>query len=127
MELNNLKKLTELRLSSNNFIGKIPSLRSWTNLQMLELQASGFEGPIPSSISVLKNLSELRISDLNGGASEFPLLKDMLKMNKLDLSFNKLEGEIPNLEALSGLEIMYLTGNFLTGPIPDWIKNRDAK
>ncbi|KAL0363508.1 UNVERIFIED_CONTAM: putative LRR receptor-like serine/threonine-protein kinase RFK1, partial [Sesamum calycinum] len=84
MELNNLKKLTELRLSSN-FIGKIPSLRSWTNLQMLELQASGFEGPIPSSISVLKNLSELRISDLNGGASEFPLLKDMLKMNNFQV------------------------------------------
>ncbi|KAL9146168.1 hypothetical protein ABFS82_13G092200 [Erythranthe guttata] len=151
MELNNLKNLTELRLSSNRFTGKIPSFESWTNLQKLELQASGFEGPIPSSISVLKNLTEVRISDLNGGASEFPQLRDMRGMKKLmlrscnifgkipiyladmselqtlDLSFNKLEGLIPNLEILAKLETMYLSGNVLTGPIPDWIKVRDTK
>ncbi|KAL0305597.1 UNVERIFIED_CONTAM: Beta-amylase 2, chloroplastic [Sesamum radiatum] len=104
-ELGKLTNLENLILSANNLTGELPmELNNLKKLTELELQASGFEGPIPSSISVLKNLSELRISDLNGGASECPLLKDMLKMNKL-----------------------YLTGNFLTGPIPDWIKNRDAK
>ncbi|KAL2524296.1 putative LRR receptor-like serine/threonine-protein kinase [Abeliophyllum distichum] len=151
IELNNLKKLTELRLSSNNFTGKLPSFQSWANLQKLEIQGSGFEGPIPSSISVLKNLTELRISDLNGGASEFPQLRDMKMMKELmlrsckisgnisgyladmtslkflDLSFNNLKGEVPNVEGLSHLENMYLTSNFLTGPIPEWTKNRDAR
>ncbi|XP_022892353.1 probable LRR receptor-like serine/threonine-protein kinase At1g07650 isoform X1 [Olea europaea var. sylvestris] len=151
IELNNLKKLTELRLSSINFTGKLPSFKSWANLQKLEIQGSGFKGPIPRSISILKNLTELRISDLNGGASEFPLLGEMKMMNILmlrscnisgnipryladmaslkilDLSFNKLKGEVPNLEGLSKLETMYLTSNFLTGPIPEWIKSKNPK
>ncbi|XP_073280892.1 probable LRR receptor-like serine/threonine-protein kinase At1g07650 isoform X2 [Primulina huaijiensis] len=149
-ELNNLTNLTEL-LSSNRFSGNIPSFLSWTQLQMLEMQASGFEGPIHSSISVLKNLTELRISDLNGGASTFPLLRDMTRMNKLmlrscnlsgeipgylknmpalkilDLSFNSLTGEIPDLEGLNNLQNTYLTQNFLTGSVPEWMKNRDTR
>ncbi|CDO96888.1 unnamed protein product [Coffea canephora] len=150
-ELNNLTKLTELRLSSNNFTGNLPDFSSWKNLTKLELQASGFQGPIPPSISVLKNLTELRISDLGGGASDFPLLRDMTSMQKLmlrscnlvgkipyyiinmmtlqtlDLSFNKLEGEVPNLEGLEGLQFMYLTRNSLSGTIPDWITGRDTQ
>ncbi|CAI9772681.1 unnamed protein product [Fraxinus pennsylvanica] len=147
-ELNNLKMLTDLRLSSNNFTGKLPNFRSWTNLQKLEIQGSGFEGPIPPSISILKNLIYLRISDLNGGASEFPRLRDMKKivylmlrscningtisndleeftsLKSLDLSFNKLKGEVPNFEYLRLLDTMYLTGNFLSGQIPKWIMRR---
>ncbi|KZV47497.1 putative LRR receptor-like serine/threonine-protein kinase [Dorcoceras hygrometricum] len=177
-ELNNLSNLTELRLSSNGFTGKIPSFLSWPNLQKLEMQASGFEGPIHPSISVLKNLTELRISDLNGEASKFPSLGDMTGMNRfsalpfmeiliayipqkyqfkdkyllyrmlrscnlsgeilgdlknmtalktLDLSFNRLTGEIPDLEGLSNLQNTYLTQNFLTGTVPEWIKNRDTR
>ncbi|KAK2982053.1 hypothetical protein RJ640_017404 [Escallonia rubra] len=86
-----------------------------------EIQGSGFEGPIHSSISLLSNLTELRISDLNGEDSEFPVLSInaalffstvpniyILLMNR-DLSFNKLEGEIPNLEGLGLLTILRTT------------------
>ncbi|CAL5346235.1 unnamed protein product [Camellia sinensis] len=143
-ELGNLK---ELRLSSNNFNGKLPSFQSLTQLQILELEASGFEGPIPSNISLLHNLTELRISDLNGGASKFPALGNMKAMTKLmlrncnisgsipdnlvnltlkqlDLSYNRLEGNIQKLEGAKNLQYMYLTRNMLTGPIPEWIKGR---
>ncbi|KAI8006238.1 putative LRR receptor-like serine/threonine-protein kinase [Camellia lanceoleosa] len=146
-EFNKLRKLRELRLSSNNFNGKLPSFQSLTQLQILELEASGFEGPIPSNISLLHNLTELRISDLNGGASKFPALGNMKAMTKLmlrncnisgsipdnlvnltlrqlDLSYNRLEGNIPNLEGAKNLQYMYLTRNMLTGPIPEWIKSR---
>ncbi|CAA2996104.1 probable LRR receptor-like serine threonine-kinase At1g07650 isoform X2 [Olea europaea subsp. europaea] len=88
--------LTELSLSSNNFTGKLPNFRSWTNLTRLELEGSGFEGPIPPSISILKNLRDLRISDLNGGASEFPLLKDMRSLMYLTLRSCNITGSIPN-------------------------------
>ncbi|GLU22795.1 hypothetical protein SLE2022_388430 [Rubroshorea leprosula] len=150
--LTNLSKLTELRISSNNFTGRIPDLfGSWKLLQKLEIQASGFEGPIPPSISVLSSLTELRISDLSSGDSEFPKLENMKNMKRLmlrscnihgpipseyisemlqlqilDLSFNRLEGNIPNFGGLFKLVYMYLTSNLLTGDIPDWMKRRGS-
>ncbi|XP_019266769.1 PREDICTED: probable LRR receptor-like serine/threonine-protein kinase At1g07650 isoform X2 [Nicotiana attenuata] len=151
VEINKLTNLTEFRLSGNNFTGKLPSFESFKNLQKLEIQASGFEGPVSPSISVLTRMSELRISDLTGSASEFPPLENMTGLTKLmlrncnisgkipsyiakmpqlkvlDLSFNRLEGPIPNLEGLNKLESLYLTSNKLTGPIEDWIISRDSK
>ncbi|KAL3345110.1 hypothetical protein AABB24_024185 [Solanum stoloniferum] len=151
VELNNLTKLTELRISSNSFVGKLPNFESWKNLQMLEVEGSGFEGPLPPSFSVLTSLEELRISDLNGVASEFPSLTNMTRMSALvlrscnihgnihdsvaemvilrflDLSFNKLEGGIANLEGVTKMEATYLTGNDFVGRIPDWLTSRDTR
>ncbi|KAK4589620.1 hypothetical protein RGQ29_020265 [Quercus rubra] len=148
--LTNLTKLTELRISSNNFTGRMPNFfRSWKLLEKLEIQASGFEGPIPSSISILSNLTELRISDLIGGDSKFPNLgsnkqmkrlmlkscnisgpistsiSNMDQLQTLDLSFNRLDGKIPDF----GRQLTYLslTSNLLTGSVPDWITSRDSK
>ncbi|XP_031120521.1 probable LRR receptor-like serine/threonine-protein kinase At1g07650 isoform X2 [Ipomoea triloba] len=150
-ELNALTKLKEFRLSSNSFTGKLPSFQTFKNLQQLEVQASGFEGPIPESISVLTNLIELRISDLNGGGvSRFPTLKQMTNMTKLmlrrcnmsgkipdiahmtslqqlDLSFNNLEGGIDGLKGLDKLQYIYLMNNSLSGQIPQWVLNRDSR
>ncbi|KAB1221475.1 hypothetical protein CJ030_MR2G028844 [Morella rubra] len=135
--LTNLTKLTELRISSNNFSGRIPNFfQSWKLLQKLEIQASGLEGPIPSSISALGGLVELRISDLLGEGSEFPPLgsmtgmtrlmlrscnlsgpipayiSEMTQLQTLDLSFNRLEGNIPDFEVLANLQ--YIEINYTT-------------
>ncbi|CAL9015739.1 unnamed protein product [Prunus brigantina] len=150
----NLTKLREFRISSNNFTGRIPDyLENFKQLEKLEIQASGLHGPIPSSISVLSNLTELRFSDLNGGGSKFPNLSNIMGMKKLmlrscnlygpipayisamgnlaqlDLSFNKLEGNIniSDDENLQKLQYLYLTSNWLTGSVPDWIKIRDNR
>ncbi|KAI3763686.1 hypothetical protein L2E82_13680 [Cichorium intybus] len=95
-ELGKLRKLTNLRISSNNFSGKIPSLESWRQLQKLEIQGSGLEGPIPASISILRNLQELRISDLSGQGSQFPDLSMMPNMKKLMLRSCNITGTIPS-------------------------------
>uniref|UniRef100_A0A7N2LS14 non-specific serine/threonine protein kinase n=1 Tax=Quercus lobata TaxID=97700 RepID=A0A7N2LS14_QUELO len=146
--LTNLNKLTEFRISSNNFTGRIPDIfQTWKQLQKLEIQASGLEGPIPPSISALSNLNELRISDLFGEGSKFPSLHGMTNMSRLllrscniygpippnisdlkqlqilDLSFNKLEGNVPDLGGLQRLDYTFLTSNLLTGNIPEWTKN----
>ncbi|KAK7853633.1 putative lrr receptor-like serine/threonine-protein kinase [Quercus suber] len=84
-------KLEFFRISSNNFTGRMPDFfGSWKQFEKLEIQASGFEGPIPSNISILSNLIELRISDVVGGGSKFPNLSSMKGMERLFLKHQKV-------------------------------------
>ncbi|KAJ6422818.1 hypothetical protein OIU84_027736 [Salix udensis] len=110
---------------------------------------AGFTGPIPSNISLLTSLTELRISNLLGNGSEIPNLDPIANItyltlrncnlsgkfpqyltNKsqlqiLDLSFNRLSGPLPpSFEGLPILEKMYLTWNNFTGPFPQGINTR---
>ncbi|KAJ4981696.1 hypothetical protein NE237_032533 [Protea cynaroides] len=142
-----LTNLRDFRISDNNFTGKIPSfIKNWTKLEKLIIQASGFKGPIPSEISLLVKLSDMRISDINGTEMQFPPLSNMTNMKTLilrscdiigplpdylgemtklktvDLSFNKMAGEIPSTyTGFPNLNFMYLTGNLLNGSVPDWM------
>ncbi|XP_048129591.1 probable leucine-rich repeat receptor-like serine/threonine-protein kinase At3g14840 [Rhodamnia argentea] len=136
----NLMALQELRLSDNQFSGKIPDfIQNLTNLDKLVIQGSGLQGPIPSGIALLKNLSDLRISDINGPESRVPQLNctnikilmlrscnligelpgylaGMMNLTTLDLSFNKLSGEInDSFRNLSGVTHIDLSYNNFTG------------
>ncbi|KAL5804819.1 hypothetical protein ACOSQ3_031619 [Xanthoceras sorbifolium] len=143
----NLITLEDFRISDNHFTGEIPNfIQNWTKLEKLVIQASGLVGPIPPGIAALANLTDLRISDLNGTEATFPPLGNMKKMETLilrscniigqlpeylgqmttlkilDLSFNKLSGEIPSsFTGLVDVDYVYLTGNLLTGPVPLWM------
>nr|DAD37719.1 TPA_asm: hypothetical protein HUJ06_008360 [Nelumbo nucifera] len=146
--LSKLVSLMDLRISDNKFTGRIPSLiQNWKNLTRLNMQASGFEGPIPSEIFLLEKLTDLRISDINGPEAPFPLLSNMrsmkylmlrscningtlpeylgqmTQMKTLDLSFNKLIGEIPKnfTNLLKKVDCIFLTGNLLSGLVPSWM------
>ncbi|KAK8678143.1 hypothetical protein V6N13_143653 [Hibiscus sabdariffa] len=118
--LANLFNLKEL-ISSNNFTGKIPNIfQSWKQLEKLEIQASGFEGPIPSSLALLHNLVELRISDLPGEGSKFPNIKNMKNMYRLMLRSCNISGPIPDyIWEFSQLQILDLSFNKLEGNISD--------
>ncbi|KEH38591.1 LRR receptor-like kinase [Medicago truncatula] len=144
----NLKNLTNFRIDGSSLSGKIPSfIGNWTKLERLDLQGTSLEGPIPPAVSVLKNLKELRISDLKGNTTmTFPDLKDLKRMQRLelrnclitgpipdyigelenlktiDLSSNRLTGPIPgSLEDLESINFVFLTNNSLNGTIPGWI------
>ncbi|KAM0063239.1 putative protein kinase RLK-Pelle-DLSV family [Helianthus debilis subsp. tardiflorus] len=142
----NLTTIKEFRIGGNNFSGKIPDyIGRWQSLKSLRMQASGLEGPIPWRITLLANLSDLRISDLGGTAALCPpfvnttSFKTLILRNcnlfgnlpeslpssglkVLDFSFNKLNGTIPNGFAdLRKTDYIYLTGNLLSGTIPDWM------
>ncbi|KAG5551508.1 hypothetical protein RHGRI_009804 [Rhododendron griersonianum] len=145
-----LAKLTTLkhfRIGGNNFTGRIPDfIQNWVNLTKLIIEGSGLDGPIPPGIGLLTKLSHLRISDLNGSQAPFPPLNNltslrtlilrscniigplpqflgtMTKLEILDLSFNRLSGEIPSsFISLSSIQNMYLTGNLLSGLVPRWM------
>ncbi|XP_054815610.1 probable leucine-rich repeat receptor-like serine/threonine-protein kinase At3g14840 isoform X2 [Prosopis cineraria] len=143
-----LTRLIDFRIGGNQFSGKIPSfIGSWTSLVKLVIQGSGLSGPIPSEISFLHDMTDLRISDLNGPDSTFPQLArmtglktlilrscnitgtlpeylgTMTSIKSLDLSFNKLTGQIPSTYAgLRKAGHVYLTGNLLSGPVPEWVE-----
>ncbi|KAK4255939.1 hypothetical protein QN277_008864 [Acacia crassicarpa] len=146
----NMKKLESIALDGSNITGKLPNfIGNWTELDSLSLQGTSMEGPIPTAISQLTKLKRLIISDLHGPATmRFPNLEKLTsleylilrncsihdpipnyigKMDSLlflDLSFNKLIGEIPNnISHLiqTRLQYMFLTENSLSGKIPEWI------
>ncbi|XP_029124623.1 probable leucine-rich repeat receptor-like serine/threonine-protein kinase At3g14840 isoform X2 [Cajanus cajan] len=173
-ELGNLAHIEKLHLSSNNFTGQLPAtlarlttmkefrisdnqfsdnipnfIQNWTSLEQLYMQGTGLSGPIPSLIS-LPNLTDLRISDLNGPDSTFPqlnmtalttlilrscnindtlskFLQKPLALHILDLSYNKLNGQVStNLKDLTTqATYIYLTGNFLTGAVPEWTSDNN--
>ncbi|GMP72074.1 hypothetical protein CsSME_00030238 [Camellia sinensis var. sinensis] len=141
-----LINLTDFRINDNNFSGAIPDfIQNWKQLTRLEMHGSGLEGPIPSNISLLNQLTELRISDINGTAQEFPTLSNttglvrlvlrncnisgeipkyiwkMMNLQMLDVSFNRLVGEIPNDINGKNLKFVFLSGNMLRGNVPDSI------
>ncbi|CAA0254757.1 unnamed protein product [Arabidopsis thaliana] len=134
-----LKKLTNLRFSDNRLNGSIPEfIGNLSKLQRLELYASGLKDPIPYSIFRLENLIDLRISDTAAGLGQVPLITskslkflvlrnmnltgpiptslwDLPNLMTLDLSFNRLTGEIP--ADASAPKYTYLAGNMLSGKV----------
>ncbi|XP_047310258.1 probable leucine-rich repeat receptor-like serine/threonine-protein kinase At3g14840 [Impatiens glandulifera] len=150
IELGKLTTLMDFRIGDNNITGKIPDfIGNWRNLNKLVLQASGLEGPIPDTIFTLINITDLRISDINGTDAIFPPISNMKKLKililrscnligplpsylgtvttlkTLDLSFNKLSGEIPTTySSLSKTDFIYFTGNMLNGTVPDWVLDK---
>ncbi|KAM0005116.1 putative protein kinase RLK-Pelle-DLSV family [Helianthus debilis subsp. tardiflorus] len=139
-ELSNLK---DFRISDNNLSGSIPNfIENWRQLNKLELIGTGLSGPIPSSISLL-NLTDVRICELSGPTQRFPPLDNAVglltlvlrncnisgeipayiwqrrDLQLLDVSFNKLTGGISRDIIGRSLRYVFLTGNMLSGDIPD--------
>ncbi|CAH2034368.1 unnamed protein product [Thlaspi arvense] len=133
-----LVKLEDFRVSDNNFNGTIPTyIGNWSGLQRLDLYASGLKGPLPDAVSRLENLTELSITETIG-INSFPnissnVLRVLILRNvglsgpipsyiwykpalkTLDLSYNKLTGEVQALEKAP--KYTYLTGNMLSGNV----------
>ncbi|KAJ6728422.1 PROMASTIGOTE SURFACE ANTIGEN PROTEIN PSA [Salix koriyanagi] len=133
-----IKNLTDFRVSDNNLNGTVPEfIGNWTQLQKLDLCATGLQGPVPHAIFLLEKLKNLKITDTPG--PEFPLLNVPEKMDylvlrninlngtipeeawsvetTLDLTFNKLVGELPSNTI--NRQFTFLSGNMLNGTVPE--------
>ncbi|RZC54366.1 hypothetical protein C5167_013236 [Papaver somniferum] len=141
----NLKNLTDFRINGTNISGPIPDfIGNWTKINRLDMQGTSMAGPIPSTIFHLKNMTELRVSDLVGPNMPFPDLGDMSNMvqlvlrnclingsippnigdmmpglKNLDLSFNRLTGDVQSLQQIPSLLFIDLSYNNFTGSSHD--------
>jgi LRR receptor-like serine/threonine-protein kinase FLS2 len=97
MNIGNMKVLTKLDLSRNQFSGGIPiTINGLQDLAHLSFANNQLEGSIPESFGELVSLEYLDLSS-NNLAGEIPKSLEVLQYLKyLNVSFNKLQGEIPS-------------------------------
>ncbi|KAL7587204.1 hypothetical protein Lser_V15G40468 [Lactuca serriola] len=135
----NLTSLIVLRLHKNNFRGRIPrSLCNASKLQILDVAYNNLTGTIPHCLGELNAMvksdpdflsdpdhDENLIQGIKGVELEFT--KNLGILFNMDLSSNKLVGEIPvELTALCMLVGLNLSNNHLSGVIPGSIGNLTA-
>ncbi|CAL2241531.1 unnamed protein product [Prunus armeniaca] len=146
-----LKKLVILMLLSNHFNGSLPSqLCHLTNIQILDFSMNIISGSIPKCLTNLTTLAHKEDSNFNishsyeisigqhefrngdyeddatfiwkGGMQTYKSTLGLMK--RIDLSSNKLTGEIPSeITHLVGLVSLNLSRNQLTGQITQEIGN----
>ncbi|XP_016718385.2 receptor-like protein 6 [Gossypium hirsutum] len=116
-----LLNLTRLFLSSNNLSGVIEfsMFSNLSNLQFLDLSYNSLSLTSNSTFSVnhiLPNLTSLLLSSCN--LSEFPqFLKGLKSLEWLDLSYNRIEGKIPQWMqevGIDSLRYLNISHNSLT-------------
>ena len=113
-------RVTRLTLQDNNLQGPLPTiLGRLTNLSSLNLDRNQLTGEIPSELGQLTKLQELAFA-VNQMTGEIPSdLGQLAKLSTLNFLQNQLTGEIPlELGQLTNLESLHLSINQLTGEIP---------
>ncbi|KAG8084911.1 hypothetical protein GUJ93_ZPchr0010g8589 [Zizania palustris] len=139
--LGRLRSLGELDLSSNAFTGRIPvELGDCSGLlklkrphrrhtagdqavqQAVRAAAVGesLEGAIPPELGQLLELQVILDLSQNRLSGEIPAsLGNLVKLERLNLSSNGLHGQIPSsLQQLTSLHLLNLSDNLLSGAIP---------
>lgn len=116
-QMDKLKSLVELDVSSNNLGGGNPLPYNLPpNLRRLNIANNQFTGGVPYSISQMTTLQYLNLAhnQLQGNLSDmFGLL---VNLETMDLSFNSITGDLPeSFSSLSSLKTLYLQNNQFTG------------
>ncbi|XP_023640161.1 receptor like protein 42 isoform X1 [Capsella rubella] len=113
-----LSHLRYLNLSFNNFDSSPLSsaFSQLYNLEVLLLSSNGFLGQVPSSIRNLPNLTILQLSHNKLTGDLAPVVHNLTNLSVLDLSFNQFSGTIPSsLFTMPSLYFLDLRDNHLTG------------
>ncbi|KAI3775620.1 hypothetical protein L1987_50201 [Smallanthus sonchifolius] len=95
-QINRLRFIKAFYADNNWFSGVIPSdfFQTLGSLKKLWLQHNNFSGQIPKSVGELPNLKELHL-EYNDFSGPIPTFPEADIITTLDLSNNKLQGEIP--------------------------------
>jgi hypothetical protein len=141
-QLTNLNELRILDLGSNSLSGPLDVLGEMPSLRQIDLRENAFGGAVPGAIGSLQfllrlDLSVNNFSGIQNGFGDAPVLDDIdlsdnnlggfsneftqiLSLTELDLSFNQIQGQIPNtltnLTQLSSLDVSVNTINDMEVP-----------
>ncbi|KAK1439949.1 hypothetical protein QVD17_05774 [Tagetes erecta] len=109
--LSRLRHLQLLNLSNNSINGTIPaSIFNFPNLQTLSLSSNFISGQLPETIPALQSLQVLNLSNNNISGFVLRNFAENIPVNAVvDLSFNNLTGEIPQM--FSNQKQEYFAGN----------------
>ncbi|CDP12546.1 unnamed protein product [Coffea canephora] len=120
-------RVTGLYLSFNKELSGsiIPQIGALQNLETLVLEECSFTGTLPAELGNLEELSFLSLNGNNFTGEIPPSLGNLSKLTWLNLADNRLTGSIPvstyripGLDLLHNLKHLVLSGNQLSGPIP---------
>ncbi|KAM3689885.1 hypothetical protein ACJW31_09G079500 [Castanea mollissima] len=146
-----LPSLQILRLSNNQFSGRLEFNVSSHLLNTLDLSSNNLEGPVPTSVFELQGLKFLSLSSNNfNGSLQLNKIQQLRNLSNLDLSYNSLSikyietnsssSSFPQISTLklascklktspdflinqSKLTVLDLSKNEIPGEIPNWIQN----
>ncbi|XP_057956581.1 receptor-like protein 33 [Malania oleifera] len=114
--------LQELDLSHNQLTSPIPEFQSFS-LENIDLSYNKLYGPIPKSILKLLNLKNLDFSNNNLSLTQIDDIGlSFPNLTKLYLSSCNIS-EFPNLKGSKNLELLDLSANKIVGEIPKWTFN----
>ncbi|XP_059624085.1 LRR receptor-like serine/threonine-protein kinase HSL2 [Cornus florida] len=115
----NLKKLAVIDASRNQISGELPScITKLKKLQTLDLRDNAFTGEIPSTVSPWRELTELNLAN-NKLTGKIPSeLGNLPVLTYLDLAGNSLSGDIPAELTKLKLNKFNVSDNKLGGKVP---------
>ncbi|KAK4607858.1 hypothetical protein RGQ29_001607 [Quercus rubra] len=120
--IGNLTQIIHLDLTNNSFSGLLPlSIFDLPNLSSFYLDANQLVGPLPNHVSGLNLLIDLSLSSnfLNGTLPSW--LFSLTSLESLTLDHNQFIGEIGEFKYNNSLVYLDLSYNMLQGSIPNSI------
>ncbi|KAL7195904.1 hypothetical protein ACSBR1_036016 [Camellia fascicularis] len=120
--LGSISKLKVLQLCNNSFTGELPlPLRNCINLIIIDLGDNRISGTIPMCLDNFLAMTQTQRFDPTSREYEYKNTLGLVK--SIDLSSNKLTGEIAKIGDLKLLESLDLSTNQLSGGIPISLSN----
>ncbi|KAM0068357.1 putative protein kinase RLK-Pelle-LRR-VI-1 family [Helianthus debilis subsp. tardiflorus] len=118
-KIHRLSSLEDLDMSLNFMFGSIPKqISRLIKLHTLTLDGNFFNESVPNSFNSLSNLTVLSLKN-NRLKGQFPYsVTKLTTLTDVSLSHNNLTGELPDLTALSSLNLLDLRGNCFESQLP---------